>query len=154
MGEARSRAVCGFPTGQAARLTGLTRRQLAYWDKTGLFTPSLVRPRGRGTPRVYSFLDLVQLRVAKQLLDAGLSARKLKMCLKYLRENVTDSVIASGAFVVAGTEVLMLTDNPLAAVNIAGYGQMVWLIGLAPVAREIEDAVGLSGTVRTGRSVA
>jgi DNA-binding transcriptional MerR regulator len=133
--------VTGFPTGQAARLTGLTRRQLAYWDRTGLFRPSLVRAQGRGTPRVYSFLDLVQLRVAKRLLDAGLSARKLRACLTYLRENISGGALAPKSFVVAGPDALMLTSDPSIAVNIAKRGQMVWLIGLEAVACELEEAV-------------
>lgn len=130
----------GFPTSEAARLTGLTRRQLSYWDKRGIFKPSLVAARGRGRPRVYSFLDLVQLRVAKRLLDAGFSPRRLKDCMDYLRTYVSEAALASGSFVVAGGDALMLTDDPTVAVSIAKAGQMVWLIGLETVQKEVQDA--------------
>ena len=60
----------GFTSHQATRLTGCTPRQLRYWDQIGLVTPSVQQTGGRpGVPRLYSFRDLVALRVVKSLLD-------------------------------------------------------------------------------------
>lgn len=56
-----------FTTKEAQRLAGLSLRQLQYWDETGFITPSVAARQGRGWPRLYSFQDLVQLRIASQL---------------------------------------------------------------------------------------
>lgn len=62
-------ATLAFTTQEAQRLTGLTPRRLQYWDETGFITPSIAARQGRGSPRLYSFRDLVQLRIAAQLRD-------------------------------------------------------------------------------------
>lgn len=72
-----------FTTHEAERLAGLTPRRLQYWDETGFIRPSVAARRGRGSPRLYSFQDLVQLRIAAQLRDRlSLQAlRRLKAAL-------------------------------------------------------------------------
>lgn len=76
-------AALAFTTHEAQRLTGLTPRRLQYWDETGFITPSVAARQGRGSPRLYSFRDLVQLRIAAQLRDRlSLQAlRRLKAAL-------------------------------------------------------------------------
>jgi uncharacterized protein (DUF433 family) len=76
-------ATLAFTTHESERLTGLTPRRLQYWDETGFITPSVAARRGRGSPRLYSFQDLVQLRIAAQLRDRlSLQAlRRLKAAL-------------------------------------------------------------------------
>lgn len=75
--------VRAFTTHEAERLTGLTTRRLQYWDETDFIRPSIAARRGRGSPRLYSFVDLVQLRVATTLRDTlSLQAlRRLKDAL-------------------------------------------------------------------------
>lgn len=63
MGE----VVRAFTTEEAERLTGLSRRRLQYWDETDFIRPSVAARQGRGSPRLYSFRDLVELRVAAML---------------------------------------------------------------------------------------
>lgn len=69
----------GFTAAQAARLAGCTRSQVDYWARVGLVDP----PPSDGTGR-YRFRDLVALRVARSLLDAGLSLTKVRRALAYL----------------------------------------------------------------------
>ncbi len=59
--------VKAFTTREAQQLTGLTARRLQYWDETDFIRPSIAARKGRGSPRLYSFRDLVQLRVAAML---------------------------------------------------------------------------------------
>ena len=67
----------GFTAHQASRFTGCTARQLRYWDQIGLVRPSVQQTGGRpGVPRMYSFRDLVALKVVKSLLDGGLSLQR------------------------------------------------------------------------------
>ncbi|HMM43902.1 MAG TPA: MerR family transcriptional regulator, partial [Thermomicrobiales bacterium] len=64
----RAVAVSGaFTTQQAARLSGLSARQLAYWDRTDVFAPSLSRGARRPFGRIYSFQDVVALRTLARL---------------------------------------------------------------------------------------
>ena len=63
----------GYRGPTVCRIVGITYRQLDYWARTGLVEPSLRRAEGSGTQRLYSFDDVVRLRVVKRLLDAGVS---------------------------------------------------------------------------------
>lgn len=129
----------GFRTSEVARLTGLTKRQLDHWDRTGLFKPSLAPAEGRGSARFYSFLDVVQLRVVKQLLDAGLSARKLRACLEFLRKNLKEENLAGASLVASGGKAFLLTERPDFAVDLAKSGQLVWMVDIGATAQEIEN---------------
>ena len=76
----------GFTVVEACRLTGCTSHQLRYWDQVGLVTPSVQETGGRpGVRRLYSFRDLVALRVIKALLNEGLSLQKIRRAYDYLR---------------------------------------------------------------------
>lgn len=76
----------GFRTSEVAKLAGLTQRQLDYWDRTGFLKPSLARAAGRGSARFYSFRDVVELRIAKELRDAGIPLQALRRVVEYLRD--------------------------------------------------------------------
>ena len=61
----------GFRGPTVIKLVGITYRQLDYWARTGLVTPSVRAADGSGTQRLYGFTDVVELRIIKRLLDAG-----------------------------------------------------------------------------------
>ena len=56
-----------FTPDHVARLTGLTKRQLRYWDQTGFFNPTLIDEASERFGRIYSFRDLVGLRTVAVL---------------------------------------------------------------------------------------
>lgn len=143
----------GFTTSDVVRLTGLSRRQLSYWDRTGLFKPSILQSHGRGSRRVYSFLDLVQLRVLKKLLDGGLSRRCLGRWLACLRANISDNALASGTFMILGKKPLMICEpgEPRLAIDLARKGQLVWLIGLGAIAEQLEKEAKKSKGMRSNK---
>jgi uncharacterized protein (DUF433 family) len=76
-----------FTADRVLRLTGLTKRQLQYWEETGLIRPSYSRPdaRGRGRPRLYDFRDLVELRTVAELRRHGISLQLVRKVRDYLR---------------------------------------------------------------------
>ena len=76
----------GFRGPTVHKLVGITYRQLDYWARTGLVTPSVRAADGSGTQRLYSFTDVVELRIIKRLLDAGVSLRQIRDAIGYLRE--------------------------------------------------------------------
>src|SRR5919109_223195 len=75
----------GFTAHQATKFTSCTPRQLRYWDQIGLVRPSIQRTGGRpGVPRMYSFRDLVALKVVRSLLDGGMSLQRVRRAWEYL----------------------------------------------------------------------
>ena len=62
----------GYSGTQAAKIVGITYRQLDYWARTDLIRPSMIEARGSGSRRQYCYRDLLELRVIKTLLDAGI----------------------------------------------------------------------------------
>ena len=78
----------GFSGPQVCRLTGVTYRQLDYWDRTGLVQPSLVAAKGSGSKRTYAYKDILEVKVIKSLLDAGLHLTRARQAVQCLRENL------------------------------------------------------------------
>ncbi len=81
-------AEMGYRGPQACKIVGVTYRQLDYWTRTGLVTPSLQPAQGSGTQRLYSFNDLLQLKVIKSLIDAGASLQRVRQALDYVRNEL------------------------------------------------------------------
>ena len=78
----------GYRVPEVCKLVGITYRQLDYWARTGLVNPSVREAGGSGTQRLYSFRDLVQLKVIKKLLDAGVSLQNVRKAVVYLRQHL------------------------------------------------------------------
>ena len=118
----------GFTSHQACRLTGCTPRQLRYWDHVGLVQPTVQSTGGRpGVPRMYSFRDLVALRVVKSLLDGGMSLQRVRRAWDYLNRKAK-------------------LDEHLAEVKLVTDGQSIF-----KVARKEGEPVDLKGTVASTR---
>ena len=103
-------AADGFPTPIAAALTGVSRKTLENWDRRGFLKPSIKGARGHGFSRVYSFRDLIAIRVADDLRRRGIDVRHLRLVIAYLRKrkglDLTPSdVLASTMLVTDGEDV-------------------------------------------------
>src|SRR5580693_6876179 len=84
----------GYRGPQVCSIVGITYRQLDYWARTRLLLPSISDARGSGSQRRYAYTDLVQLKVIKRLLDAGVSlqtARKAIDCLRSAGDNLASA---------------------------------------------------------------
>lgn len=77
--------VRAFSMPRVKRLTGLSARQLQYWDERGFLAPSVSGGAGRGRPRLYDFRDLVSLRVAADLRRQGISLQLIRKVHAHLR---------------------------------------------------------------------
>src|SRR5580692_4297405 len=75
---------------QVCKIVGITYRQLDYWARTGLLRPSLADAQGSGSQRRYSYGDVVELKVIKQLLDAGVNLQQARRAIACLRESGED----------------------------------------------------------------
>lgn len=75
-----------FNTKTISRISGLSARQVDYWDRTHFIKPSVSEASGYGSVRLYSFNDLIQLKVAKTLMDKGISLQKIRKAINYLKK--------------------------------------------------------------------
>jgi DNA-binding transcriptional MerR regulator len=126
----------GFSGTQAAKVVGITYRQLDYWARTNLIRPSLSDASGSGSRRRYSYKDLLELRVIKTLLDAGIKLESVRDVFDYMREHV-ESEIASAHLVINGNSVILAGDNELIDVLAKGQG-VLNVLSLAGVKHEVD----------------
>lgn len=103
-------AEVGYRGPQACKIVGITYRQLDYWTRTGLIVPTIQAAVGSGSQRLYSFNDLLQLRIIKNLLDAGMSLQKVREALDYARSTLADDW-AKATIVADGKGVYALTSQ-------------------------------------------
>jgi DNA-binding transcriptional MerR regulator len=102
----------GYSGTRAARIVGITYRQLDYWARTDLVRPSLTDASGSGSRRMYSYRDLLELRVIKSLLDAGIRLEAVRQAFSYLRQHV-DVDIAAAHLVISGHDVVLCDGDTL-----------------------------------------
>ena len=103
-------ATSGYRGPNVCKIVGISYRQLDYWARTGLATPSVQPAMGSGSQRLYSFEDLVELKLIKKLLDAGVSLQRVREAIDYLRTLGSDlsgvTLVSDGASIFAAEEVL------------------------------------------------
>jgi DNA-binding transcriptional MerR regulator len=128
-----------FSTAEAARLTGLSPRQLDHWDRQGFLGPSLERAAGYGSARRYSFADVVRLRVAAMLRAAGVGLARIRRCAEELsRLDPEQSDLGQARLLVAGNRVLWARSER-ELIDLLNDGQMVLVF---PVGDAVEAAAG------------
>jgi DNA-binding transcriptional MerR regulator/predicted RNase H-like HicB family nuclease len=135
--------LAGFSAEVARRTVGITYRQLDYWDKTGLVRPSIKQARGKGSRRVYSFEDLVELRVIAQLLGIGVPLVAVRKAARYVRLHFAELVrpLARLALVAEGKRILVRTTDGRALVDATTAGQVVISFSVAPIAEDLRSKV-------------
>jgi DNA-binding transcriptional MerR regulator len=126
----------GYSGTQTAKIVGITYRQLDYWARTDLLRPSLAEATGSGSRRRYSYRDLLELRVIKTLLDAGIRLESVRDVFTYLRKHVT-SDIAAAHIVINGRQVLLCDGEELVDVLQRGQG-VLNVLPLAGVKNDID----------------
>jgi DNA-binding transcriptional MerR regulator len=128
----------GYRAPEAVRITGVTYRQLDYWTRTDLVTPSIKDAHGSGTQRLYSFQDLATLRVIKRLLDTGLSLQRIRKAVAHLR---TMDERPYGVTLMSDGAGIYEAHSPEAVVDLLKNGQGVFAISLDAVWNDLESEV-------------
>jgi DNA-binding transcriptional MerR regulator len=111
-----------FSGTQAADIVGITYRRLDYWARTDLVRPSGTDATGSGSRRRYTYRDLLELKVIKKLLDAGIKLESIRDVFSYMREHV-DTDIGSAHLVINGSSVVLCDGNEL--IDVLRHGQGV-----------------------------
>ena len=130
----------GFRAPQVCNLVGITYRQLDYWARTGLITPSLQEASGSGTQRLYSFTDVIQLKVIKRLKDAGMSLTKIRLAIKTLRNELGVDSLSDITILVDGSSIVA-AKSPSEVVDVLQRGQGVFGLAVAPLRKELEAEI-------------
>jgi predicted RNase H-like HicB family nuclease len=132
-----------FNTKTIVKLTGLTLRQIDYWDRTHFVKPSVKEASGYGTGRLYSFEDIVQLKVAKTLIDKGVSLQKIRKAITYLKKNFPDikKPLAEMRFITDGETIFVLADKEKKILDTLKRGQMVFALAIGELIEELKGEV-------------
>jgi DNA-binding transcriptional MerR regulator len=131
----------GYRAPQVCRLVGITYRQLDYWARTHLLEPTLRAARGSGSQRLYSFTDVVQLKVIKRLLDAGMSLKRIRQAVAILREQVDSERPLSNVTLLSDGQTIYAAHSPDELVDVFKRGQGVFGIAVGPVEDELAGAI-------------
>ena len=137
--EGRDGDDVGYRGPVACAAVGITYRQLDYWARTGLLQPSVRAARGSGSQRLYSFRDILVLKVVKKLLDAGVSLQQVRVAVASLQNRGVDD-LASITLMSDGASVYECTSTD-EVIDLLQGGQGVFGIAVGRVWREVEGSL-------------
>ena len=129
----------GYRGTTACAAAGITYRQLDYWARTGLVEPSVRAAQGSGTARLYSFRDILVLKVVKRLLDTGISLQQIRAAVAHLRSRGTDD-LAKVTLMSDGVSVYECTSSD-EVVDLLQGGQGVFGIALGRIWQEVDGTL-------------
>ncbi|MET8681376.1 MerR family transcriptional regulator [Streptomyces sp. NPDC004647] len=129
----------GYRGPTACAAAGITYRQLDYWARTGLVEPSVRPAYGSGTQRLYSFRDVVVLKIVKRFLDTGVSLQNIRTAVQHLRERERAD-LAQMTLMSDGATVYECS-SPDEVVGLLQGGQGVFGIAVGVVWRDVESAL-------------
>ena len=141
----------GFRGPIACNAAGITSRQLVYWARTGLVVPEIRPAGGSGTQRLYSFRDILMLKVVKRLLDAGISLQQIRVAIDHLRARgvqdlSTVTLMSDGVSVYEA-----ISDSEI--IDLVHGGQGIFAIALGRVWHDLEGSLASLPTERAEPAV-
>lgn len=142
----------GYRGPTVSSLIGISYRQLDYWARTDLVTPSVRAADGSGSQRLYSFTDLVELRIIKRLLDAGVSLQRIRDAIAYLRREAAGKPLTDITLMSDGKRIYACHSGE-EVIDVLSHGQAVFGIAIGRVWADTEgDVAELSAADRSERS--
>lgn len=132
-----------FNTKAISKIVGLTQRQIDYWDKTHFIKPSVKEAAGYGSARLFSFEDLVRMKVAKTLMDSGISLQKIRKAVSYLKKHMpnVENPLSDLKFLTDGETVFVLTKNSREIIDTLKNGQLVISVSLGSIIDRLKGEV-------------
>ena len=144
--DADGAAEIGYRGPTACAAAGITYRQLDYWARTTLVEPSVRAAHGSGSQRLYSFRDILVLKVVKRLLDTGISLQQIRAAVQHLRDHGSED-LAQVTLMSDGVSVYECKSAD-EVVDLLQGGQGVFGIALGRVWREVEGDLAVLPAVR------
>ncbi len=136
----------GFSGPMVCRLTGVTYRQLDYWARTELVTPSITPAQGSGSKRKYSYSDVLEVKVIKSLLNSGVALSRARQAVVCLRNSLGADLASSSLVLSDAGSVLARDDDDLVDLLRGGQG----VFNIVPLANVVAE---LTTTIRQNRLV-
>ena len=133
----------GFTAQQTSKLTGCSQHQLRYWDRVDLLRPSIQGTGGRpGVRRMYSFRDLVALRVIRSLLDNGMSVQRVRRAWDYLRRNASmEDHLSDVKLITDGHSIFQVAESDDEVLDALKEGQLAFFEAIDQITREVEEDI-------------
>ncbi|MBT96098.1 MAG: MerR family transcriptional regulator [Acidimicrobiaceae bacterium] len=136
----QSNVEMSFSGKKATEIVGISYRQLDYWTRTELISPSIQKGKGSGSRRRYSYKDLLELRVIKNLIDGGIKVEKIREIFDFLKENLDQDVTKANLVISGNKTVLVKSGDELIDILQKGQG-VLNILPLATVKEEIDSAI-------------
>jgi DNA-binding transcriptional MerR regulator len=137
--EAAPAGEFGYRGPTACAAAGISYRQLDYWARTALVEPSVRTAHGSGSQRLYSFRDILLLKVVKRLLDTGVSLHNIRAAVNHLRERGVGDL--TGITLMSDGTTVYACTSPDEVVDLVQGGQGVFGIAVGRVVREVEGSL-------------
>ena len=128
----------GYRAPLVCKLVGISYRQLDYWARTNLIKPSVQDAKGSGSQRLYSFSDVVQLKVIKRLLDAGMSLKKIRQAVAILRQQLQSERPLADVTLLSDGQTIYAAHSADEVFDVLQRGQGVFVIAVRPAQTELE----------------
>ncbi|WP_059008345.1 MerR family transcriptional regulator [Streptomyces specialis] len=129
----------GYRGPSACAAAGITYRQLDYWARTGLVQPSVRPAHGSGSQRLYSFRDVLVLKIVKRLLDAGVSLQSIRTAVEALRS--ADLAELSDMTLMSDGATVYRCDSPEELAGLLRGGRGLFGIAVGAVWGDVESAL-------------
>jgi DNA-binding transcriptional MerR regulator len=129
----------GFRAPEVAKIVGISYRQLDYWARTDLVTPSVRDAGGSGTQREYSFQDIVMLKAIKNLLDTGVNLQRIRKAIGYLQDHLKKPPV--GLTLLSDGNKIYACESPDEVMDLLQRGQGVFGIAVDKVWSDVEGSV-------------
>jgi DNA-binding transcriptional MerR regulator len=131
----RRKKPVSFRISEVSRVVGATPNQLAYWDKTGLVSPSVRPASGRGSRRLYSIEDIFELKILMKLLDSSVPLQRIRSSFRFIRGQ--SKTLASFVVLTDGKTVYFYEDYDV-LVDTLKQGQTVLRIAVQDLIAEVQ----------------
>lgn len=129
----------GYRVPIACQVAGITYRQLDYWARTKLVEPSIRDAQGSGTQRLYSFRDILVLKIVKRLLDTGISLQNIRNAVGHLHDHGVDDLAKITLFS-DGYSVYECTSSE-EIIDLLRDGQGVFAIAVSGAMKELSGSI-------------
>lgn len=132
--------LAGYRGPQVCAIVGISYRQLDYWARSDIIRPSVHDAAGSGTQRIYSYRDLVELKVVKKLLDAGISLQTARKAITYLRDHLGEDLASAHLVLEGERSILAFTNDQI--IDLVREGQGVLnIVSLQPLKADIDARI-------------
>ncbi len=116
-------------------MVGATYHQLVYWDKTGLVSPSLRPASGKGSHRLYSIEDIIELKILVKLLASSLPLQRIRSSFRFIR---SQSKNLSSFIILTDGKTVYFYENENVLVDTLKQGQTVLRIAVQDLISEVQ----------------